>query len=115
MNNITSHKFKSHRIAKAVCEWCNDMFDKLNFKVLSWTWLPPDTTHSALLPQRWVINVTYSDNETDRVLALRWWRDLTFEEQFYKVIKHLGTTRHPDNTTSREIEEMWNKTRINKP
>ncbi len=48
-----------------------------------------------------------------RHAALLWWKGLTLEHKFYKVITWLkkqgmnATDRHPDTLTGREIEEIW--------
>lgn len=47
-----------------------------------------------------------------RQIALDWFNNLTFEEKFYKTIKHNNliegdNTRNPDSLTGREIEIIY--------
>ena len=45
----------------------------------------------------------------NREEAMKWWNSLSFEEQFFKVIDHLGTDWHPQTITGRQIESIWKK------
>ena len=54
----------------------------------------------------------------NRAIAIEWWDNLSFEEQYFAVVKWLTkrerdtTERHPDALTGREIEEIYNLTNI---
>jgi hypothetical protein len=51
----------------------------------------------------------------EKQIPVMWWKNLSFEEKFYKVIpwlKELGmnvTDKHPDSLTEEEIEQIYNK------
>ena len=48
-------------------------------------------------------------------IAINWWNKLYFEQQFFYVIEWLKsknqdtTSRHPDNLTGNEIEQIYFK------
>jgi hypothetical protein len=53
-----------------------------------------------------------TNNITDRRISLKWWNEITFEEQFLNTVKWLSnqsrntTERHPSSLTGREIQEV---------
>ncbi len=53
------------------------------------------------------------NSDERRKAALLWWKYLTFEHRFYKVIEWLKysglnvTEKHPNNLTDAEIEAIW--------
>lgn len=49
----------------------------------------------------------------NRKKALQWWNNLTFEEKYFKVVKHKELVvgypdRDPNTLTGREVEQIWN-------
>ena len=40
-------------------------------------------------------------------IAFKWWMELTFEEQFYKVIEFIGTNDHPDRVSIENIIKIY--------
>jgi hypothetical protein len=62
-------------------------------------------------------DIPMESRKEKRQEAMSWWHKLTFEEKFFKVIEWLfnkgkdTTSRHPDNLTGREIEQIHNETK----
>lgn len=58
------------------------------------------------------IDQELNPSKTSRETAMNWWNSMTFEEKFYKTIKHNDLiagdkTRHPSTLTGREIETIY--------